>query len=228
MHKHLLALALLAVGSAQAADFAIRYQGTVGASSVPGIAAGQPYAITLVLNNDDSSPNGQTWNRYHVQCVLVQTPTTGFAQPLNNMGAPTPDATGGVATDTAGVLTGVFSNISAHADGTGSSTYGHVGLGALTAPLAWAADNSGVVLADDGGLNFTNAGGRVPNAPAQWSNPDEYDGGCTASPLSAAPPPAPGATPVPTLSQWGTLLLSGLMAWGVFGLQRPSIKRKQL
>ena len=35
-------------------------------------------------------------------------------------------------------------------------------------------------------------------------------------------------TPVPTLSQWGTLLLSGLMVWGIFGLQRPSIKRKQL
>ena len=60
MRKHLVALALLAAGSAQAADFFIRHQGTVAASTIPGITAGQPYAITLVLNNDDDNANSQS------------------------------------------------------------------------------------------------------------------------------------------------------------------------
>ena len=106
MRKHLVALALLAAGSAQAADFFIRHQGTVAASTIPGITAGQPYAITLVLNNDDDNANSQTWNRYHVQCALIQTPTAAYAQPLNNLALPTPDGTGSVTTGPAGTLTG--------------------------------------------------------------------------------------------------------------------------
>ena len=68
----LAAAASLCIAShVHAADFFSRYLGTVGASSIAGITAGQPYAITLVLNNDDDNANSQTWNEYHVQCVLV-------------------------------------------------------------------------------------------------------------------------------------------------------------
>lgn len=209
-----------------AADFFIRHQGTVGTSSIAGIAAGQPYAITLVLNNDDDNPNSQTWDEYHVQCVLVQTPSTAFAQPLNNLGRPTPDATGGVTTGPAGALTAVFGAISAYASGSGSRPYSQVGLSSLTAPFAWAADgNSNTpVLSDDNGAAFTATGG-VPSAPAQWSAPADYEGGCTAS-LLPAPPPV--AAPVPALDGWGVLLLAGLIGAGALGRQRHSMKRDVL
>ena len=38
----------------------------------------------------------------------------------------------------------------------------------------------------------------------------------------------PKPVAIPTLSQWGVLLLSGLMIWSFFGLQRLSTKHKQL
>ncbi len=209
-----------------AADFFIRHQGTVGTSSIAGITAGQPYAFTLVLNNDDDNPNSQTWSRFHVQCMLVQTPGAAFAQSLNNGPLPTPDATGSVTTNATGALTAMFGDISAYANGSVSRPYSQVGLGSLTAPFAWAADgNSNTpVLSDDNGAAFTATGG-VPSAPAQWSAPADYEGGCTAS-LLPAPPPV--AAPVPALDGWGVLLLAGLIGAGALGRQRHSMKREAL
>lgn len=189
---------LLVAGYTQAADFFIRHQGTVGASKIAGISAGMPYAITIVLNNDHTVVNSQTWNRYHVQCVLVQTPTAGFAQPLNNGPLPTPDGSGDVITDATGVLTGMFASVAASATGVGNSEHQHVGLGSLTAPLTWTGDGSSAVLADDAGHSFTDAADGVPMAPTQWSIPQPYSDDCTASRLPVQPPAA-----VPTLGEGG-------------------------
>ena len=221
----LLAALMLAAGHAHAADFFIRHQGTVAASTMAGIAAGQPYAITLVLNNDDDNTLDQTWNRYHVQCVLIQTPSAGFAQPLNNLVLPTPDGTGNVATSPAGVLTSVFSNLDTWADnGNPNRPYTHVGLGGLTAPLDWTLDGSAsYLLRDDAGLQFSATGGAA-QTPAQWSNPAPYDDGCTASALPPVPGPQP--TPVPTLGEWGVLLLT--MGLGLAGLRRAPVRHRPL
>ena len=48
MRKHLVALALLAAGSAQAADFFIRHQGTVAASTIP---AGSRLLVARIRSN---------------------------------------------------------------------------------------------------------------------------------------------------------------------------------
>ena len=75
------------------------------------------------------------------------------------------------------------------------------------------------VLRDDAGLQFSATGG-APQTPAQWSDPAPYDDDCTASALPPVPGPQP--TPVPTLGEWGVLLLSALA--GVFGLRRLTRK----
>ena len=70
------------------------------------------------------------------------------------------------------------------------------------------------------------AGGAIEVVPASrlrtqdnWSNPVASNGACGGS---APPPPPPSVSqPVPTLSEWGLVMLSGLLALGaVFSLRR--------
>jgi hypothetical protein len=55
----------------------------------------------------------------------------------------------------------------------------------------------------------TGPGGGVQMAPARWSAPLPFTGACDAT--AVPPPPAPAPVAVPTLSQWGVLLLSALL-----------------
>ncbi len=55
--------------------------------------------------------------------------------------------------------------------------------------------------------SFGDAAGGTLMAPANWSNPQSFTGACNAA-------AAVGNRPVPTLSQWGMIILSSLLALG--------------
>ena len=212
------AAVLLAAQDAIAAPYAITYHGVIAASGMPAQAPdGAAFTLTLVMDNGGSTTASQSWGIADLTCGFWRWNSVAVALDLSGGVAL---GVGSAATNAAGVLTAVFSDVN-----TGGpmawGDYDVAGLPAGGASIGWYADGGmqpfGIMAPwggsfDDG--SGTPAGG-VSMVPGRWSAPLPFAGGCDAS---AMPPSSPvvTATPVPMLNPWGVLLLSallGVQAW---------------
>lgn len=199
-----------------AAPYSITYTDTT-ANALPsaGINNGETATIRLILDNGNSSVANQTWTGANLKCVIF---TFNNAQNLfiainySATGALTL-ADGSFTTNGAGVLQTAetdWEDTSDPVSGTVSSN-----IPGLTATFEWFVDGLNEVLSlNFGSLDFTNVANNI--VAANWTNPTPDSGTCG----GATPPPTP-QTPVPTLTPWGTMMLSCLLALGViFSLRR--------
>ena len=212
----------LAVG-AGAAPFSVKYTDTVSAvTPPPGIISGQQVTVEFILDNGSSSAANQTWSAANLKLACF---TFNNAQDqsvaIDYSGSP---LSAGPSVVTAGNFT---------TNGAGQLQAGaidwedfrdpvpvpHVtNIAGVTAVSDWFIDAFNHVIAfNTGQLGFTNVtnDGQATN----WSNPVASSGACGGS---APPPPPPSVSqPVPTLNEWGLVMLSGLLALGaVFSLRR--------
>jgi hypothetical protein len=188
-----LAAALLAAcaATAQAAPFATTYHGTIGTSEIPGINAGEPYSMTLIMDNQGNSASGQTWTVAHLTCALLRFNTGATANVTADFTAISPMDRGELRTNAAGGMTHML--LSLHElfqPGQYSAT--GVGLVAQLSLDALAPPNSAVLV--NGGRRVHDAAGGVNMSPGGWSSPVAVAGACDDTPL-APPPPRPGAPP---------------------------------
>jgi len=201
----LLALAAMAVAAAaaHAAPFAISYTGQVFNSSLPGVADGEAYTVTLVLDNGGTSAASQTWGA--VECAIWRVGSARvFTQPRSSTGNTT--SVGSAATGANGVLTQMFTS----ADGVATLDYTATGFSpALTPPVWWVANGGTPVFFDGDSLGFGDANVGVSMDPADWSAPRRVMAACDDTSYA---PPAPGQpTSVPTLSTAGLGLMAALV-----------------
>ena len=204
---------LAAAASAQAADFATTHRGTIGAgTNIPGAIPGQRYALTLVMNNDGSDARNQSWSQWHLVCALWHLNDAGdrvLAFKLNDLGA--------------GTLTSFFASADSS---TNNASYFNTNVAALALPMVWGSANPVLNDGTSQVLHDAQTGG-ISMASAAWSAPRAFTDACDASaPPPPAPAPAPSYMAVPTLGEWGVLLLT--MGLGLLGLQHSPIQRHQL
>ncbi len=193
--KTLPAAALLAACAAtgQAAPFATTYHGTIGESGIPGIHAGEPYSATLIVDNQGSSANGQTWRVTHLRCLLLRFNTGDTASvtaiPPSGLLDFLP-----ITTNASGAMTQMlsflnFSRAAGEYDTTGLSLRPLLSITLGIPPR-------GTILTDGGSTNtprhVSDAAGGVNMSPGGWSSPVAVAGPCDDTPL-APPPPPPGA-----------------------------------
>jgi len=208
------ALLACAATAAQADPFAITYNGTIGTSGFPEIHSGQPYSVTLVLDNGSLSAVDESWNGTHITCVIWRMNTAQNVVLAQNGPITNTDDT--ASTNMSGTLTGFFDYVVANPVAAGSYT-----TSGFTSPLvapAWFINAINPAFTTDA-LYFDDASGGVPTTPASWSNPVPFTGSCAAS----TTPTAPNATPVPTLGHAALALLAGLLgAAGFIGRRKKA------
>jgi hypothetical protein len=213
----------LAVGAA-AAPFSVTYTDTVSATPPPAdIINGQQVTVQFILDNGGSSTATQTWSAGDLKCVIF---TFNNAQDksvaIDYSGSP-------LATGASTVAIGSFTTNGAGQLQPGTFDWEDyrdpvpnpfvTNLTGVTTVSDWFIDQFNHVIAfNTGQLGFTNVtnDGVVTN----WSNPVPSNGVCAGG--SGPPPPPPAATQsIPTLGEWGLILLSGLLAVGAaFTLRR--------
>ena len=226
MKTHRIAAALLACAAAcaQAAPFATWNNGTVANSSIPGVANGSTYSVTLVFDNGGNTVLNQSWSAGDLTCVIYRMAggTIVYAQDLV---ANPPDAVGSATTDATGYLNAMFTYLN-RAPAPASLQY------SATSPIAghagWTANGANPVFgywaAPSPELSFDDAAGGVQMAASQWGPPQAFTGTC-AAPATPPAPPTSNATPVPTLGHAALALLAGLLgAVGVIRRRNPSIR----
>ena len=199
--------------AAIAAPFSISYTGTIaGGSTLPGVVSGQPYTVTLVVDNGGATAATQAWGSANLQCAIFRMNTAGnvtYAQNLVTSAASMAVA-GSITTDGAGALTTNFTSVESNAPL--ASTYSAAGI-ALVDPVNWFLNAINDVFYDTAfARSFGDAAGGTQMGIGSWTNPAPAAGACAA----AFGPPAQ----IPTLSQWGMILLAGLLALGAFPLLR--------
>ena len=219
--KHITAAILaLAASAAQAAPFAITYQGTISNSTIPGIHNGQRYTLTLVMDHGNPVFDSASWEPQMLTCAIWRMNDAGnavFAQDLSPLASPPTAATGAITTNGAGVLTGMFTGISSSPAGPDFSSSGFT----HPAPLHWFANGSNSVLRDGAAIrSFDDVAGGVQMNPASWLLAP-YGGGPCAAPVAPGVPP----TPVPTLGHAALALLALLV--GLTGGARRRAQRRQ-
>ena len=209
------AAVLLMAQGAMAAPYAITYTGAIASSGVPAQAPdGAAFTLTLVMDNGGSTAAGQSWAIADLTCGFWRWNSVAVALDLSGSGVAL--GAGSAATNPAGALTAVFSDVN-----TGGpmawADYDVAGLPAGGTSIGWYANGlaqSFGIMAPWGGSfddgTGTPAGG-VSMVPGRWSAPQPFTGACDASAVPPPIPPAAAATPVPTLGQWGALLLSALL-----------------
>ncbi len=211
----------LAVG-AVAAPFSVKYTDIVSAvAPPPGIINGQQVTVEFILDNGNSSAATQTWSAANLKLACF---TFNNAQdksvsidysgsPLSANGS-TVVTTGNFTTNGAGQLqAGVID----WEDFRDPIPVPHMtNLAGVTVVRDWFIDHFNHVIGfNTGQLGFTNVvnDDQVTN----WTNPVASNGLCSAPP----PPPPVVSQAVPTLTEWGLLMLSGLLALGAaFSLRR--------
>lgn len=207
--------ALVAAPSAFAAPFAIQYTGTIQNSTIPPAGNGRTYTVTVVMDNGGATAANQAWVAADLRCAYWAVNGAAFAQ--NLVTTPATTVNGSATTDGAGVLTANFTDIVA-SPGAGSS----LGFSPpLTPPFDWFMNDINDVFYDTAQTRqWGDAAGGVQMAPANWSNPAPFTGACTA----AAAPGFAGLGVVPTVSEWGLIIMGALLAFA--GL--VTLRRRQL
>jgi hypothetical protein len=200
---------LLVSAGAVAAPYSITYSGTMNASTLPGVNSGEAYTVTLVMDNGGASAAGQTWNAGDLTCVLWtmnNANNVGFAQDLV-ASAGTMSIAGSATTGAGGALTANFSSVISNV----ATNYTVAGPGfALVDPVDWYLNNANNIMHDTAfARDFGDAAGGTQMAFANWTNPRTHSGACTAAAALAG-----AGRPIPTLSQWGMIILSSLLALG--------------
>ncbi len=211
------ATALAIASIANAAPYAVTYTDTIGGgtNAITGINIGEQTNATLVFDNGNNSVANQTWSAADVQCVIFtfNNAKDKFAA-VNYAGAPfTSVTTGSFATNGAGQLqAGTFD----WEDGTDPITNPFVtNIAGVTSFEDWYLDAANrVVYLNVGAIGYTNVVNdtQVTN----WTNPIPAPGLCA----SFFQPQSQNQV-IPTLSQWGVIILSVLIGVAaVAGLRR--------
>lgn len=184
-----------------AAPYAIRYNGTIASSTFGEIIDGESFEVTLVVDNGNATVENQTWNPSHLICALW---AINNARDVRFTHALTSESelwtAGSLVTDGAGVLSSMFSEVSAGATPGNFSYSGFT----PTQPVYWFLNEIHPIFVDSN-FEFDDATIGVPMDTTSWSAPAPYDGDCPTF-------PAPAPEPIPTLSEWATLALAGLLA----------------
>jgi hypothetical protein len=206
----LAAVALVLAASAAAAPYSVTHTDLMNTNTVlpAGISAGQQMSTTFVLDNGGSVATNQTWGAGSVQCVIFRFNNAADRfLTVNYVGSPFSTATtGSFVTDGAGVLqAGNTTWIDFPPPVPASKVVTNVvGAGPLNGWFINA--NNDVVLwnpSDSPSVGYVNVANDT--ASANWSNPQPAAGLC-ASFLS------PTAQGVPTVNEWGLIVLSTLLA----------------
>jgi len=227
MSKWIVAAACTLSVGAVAAPFSVTYSDTVSAFAPPaGIVNGQLVSVQFILDNGGSSAANQTWTAADLKCAIftfnnAQDKFVAINYSANPLVAGSSTvATGSFTTNGAGQLqAGTFD----WEDFRDPVPVPHVtNLAGVVTVDDWFIDRFNHVIAfNTGQLGFTNVtnDGVVTN----WSNPVSSSGTCAGGSGPPPPPPPPPAVaePIPTLSEWALLMLSGLLAVGAaFSLRR--------
>jgi hypothetical protein len=215
-----LAAAIALPGAAAAAPFAIQYTGTVNAGSTfSQFPPGARFRTVMVFDNGGSSAASQAWTGANLTCVYYASFNGNQAFAQNLVATPPGTATGSATTNASGVLTANFTDVSGS---TGAPDM--VGFNqAFTLPMRWFNNNANDVFFDNPStFTFGDAAGGVQMAPASWTNPQPWPLACSASAYSQF---LLNSTAVPTLSQWGMIILSALLALAAFVRLRKSRQR---
>lgn len=173
------------------------YTGTLGVSTIPGITTGEAYKVQFVVDNGGTSNINQTWVGADIKQVIWTFNNAGNVVFTHNAVTLAPNVVAGtVTTNGAGALLTNFTAVNSN-NGVGNGFYTVTGT-ALVNNVAWHANGFNSVFRDTNvGRLVSSTGGGVVMAPAGWV-------------LAAVSVAAPVA--VPTLSEWGTLILGLLLA----------------
>lgn len=196
-------LGSLAVSAAAvAAPYSISYTGTISNSDFPGIVDGQPFTVTVVVDNGGGTTGSQTWDGSHLRCVLWTMNSAANVRYSQDLAATlgTLSVSGAIVTDGAGSLISNFSEL--YSENPPAGTYSATGI-TLVRPISWFLNDANSVFFDSS-RQFADAAGGVQMADENWSDPQPFAGTC---PVQAAVP-----APVPTLSEWAAIAMSGLLA----------------
>ncbi len=201
-----------------AAPYSVTYTDTATTSDTlpAGINAGQQFSVTFVLDNGNSSTANQSWSADNVQCAIF---TFNNAQDkylaINISANPFTSSTlGNFTTDGAGNLqTGT---ISWYDDGP-------IAAPQVTNVAGFSGANAWYINGGNDVVNFNSTNVSVGMATVandvqvtNWSNPVPGAGVCAG--FFAAPVQS---QPIPTLGEWGMIVLSILLAWSAaFALRR--------
>ena len=197
--RPLLATALLATSAAaQAASYAISYQGTIGppvtdTSAIAGIAPGAGYTLSFILDNGGASASGQGWQAGDITCIVLRTGGARLAVDTSVFGANS--VSGHVETDPAGTLSHVFGHIDRGP--IPPSEYTATGLALQPDLRLWVRphDNSALLLRDGDASaaaphrTATDAAGGLDMNAGRWSSPYAVNGPCDETPTAPLPQP---------------------------------------
>jgi hypothetical protein len=200
----------LAVG-VLAAPFSVTYTDTVNFTDLPAeVLLGQQATIKLILDNGNSTAANQTWSAANLKCIIftfnnVQNKSVTIdysASPLSP--GPSTFISGNFTTNGAGQLQAGTINWNDYREPIPNP---HVtNIAGVTLVNDWFIDSvNNVLFLDSAEIGFANVAkdGPVTN----WSNPVP-SGVCGAAP----PPPPATSQAVPTMSEWGLFMISGLLA----------------
>ncbi|MES9940805.1 MAG: IPTL-CTERM sorting domain-containing protein [Candidatus Thiodiazotropha sp. 6PLUC2] len=172
--------------------------------------------MTFVLDNGGTTANSQTWNITDLQCAHWSMNDAGnvrFEHDLSGAGE-IAEFLGAVETDAGGALIDNFSRVIA--DPATPAAYTAIGF-TPPDPIGWYANSSNGIFYSPTYVNhFDDLAGGVLMAIGNWSNPIPYAGvGC------ALPVVEPMS--VPTLTEWGMILMTGLLGiCALFAIRRCS------
>jgi hypothetical protein len=157
------------------------------------------------MDNGGTTAASQTWVAGDLTCAIMtmnNSNNVGFAQDLVASAA-TMAIAGSATTDAGGALTAIYSSIVSSA--ATNYTVAHF---APVDPINWFFNSINDIFYDTAFTrDFGDAAGGTQMAVGNWTSPQPFSGRCDAA-------AAIGLYPVPTLSQWGMVILSSLLALG--------------
>jgi len=192
---------LAGAATALATPYSVSYRGTIFDSDFAEIINGQPYTVTVVVDNGNATAANQTWSAEDLKCLIFRMNTAGTVAYAQDLAATNADLTvsGDLTTNGASALTTNFDEINGFAD---AASYSFVGFNPQP-QIQWYLNNANNVFFDNA-HQFGDASGGVQMAIAYWSNPQPFSGSCRVS----------AGAPAPALSAWGEILLASLMVVG--------------
>ena len=201
------ATALAITSIANAAPFSVTYTDTISyAGSAAGINVGQQAQATLVFDNGGASAANQTWTAANVQCVIFtfNNAADKFVA-ANYAGSSFPVTTGSFTTNGSGQLQA--GTIDWDDDSDPTTVPFVTNIAGVTSFDDWYLDGANsVVYLNVSPIAYTNV--TNDTQVTNWSNPTPAGGVC-ASFFATKPQQAISA--IPTLSQWGMIILSALL-----------------